>query len=94
MPQDARIRGVLGHKSGRVAIQCKCNGWAGPAERNRMLKLPSLEGVDDIYIEIWRKDDRKPAPRIMCWMNGKAWVTERCTDTYWLSVRARIKEQK
>lgn len=49
-------------RGGNRYIQCKCNSWGSPAERDAIKNLQRPPGTSD---EIWRRDDRKPAPRIM-----------------------------
>ena len=75
-----------------ICVQCKCNRWADPDERKTMEQLPALAN-GDVFIEIWRKDDYKPAPRIM-YLSGDEWITGEITSEYWQSVRACLKEQK
>lgn len=75
-------------------IQCKCNDWAGPSERKAMTRLPSVKR-DDVYIEVWRKDDYKPSPRIMFYdPRYMEWHIAEQASNYWQSIRARLKEPK
>lgn len=73
-------------------IQCKCNTWATPKERAAMATVP--QPADSVFIEIWRKDDYKPAPRIMQYDNifSYEWRINEPIGDYWQSVRERLKK--
>ncbi len=49
-------------------VQVKSNAWPGPAERETIELVPAPQNA---IKELWRWDDRKRAPRVQEWLNGK-----------------------
>ena len=55
-------------------IQCRCNNWFKDKQERREMEQLRIENLR-VIVELWRKDDRKPAPLIKTFFPGtNEWV--------------------
>ncbi|MHA1360805.1 MAG: hypothetical protein ACTSRC_22000 [Candidatus Helarchaeota archaeon] len=74
------------------SIQCRCNKWfKSRKEKEKMRRFE--DKYSHVTIEIWRKDDRKPAPMVLKCEFGE-WERDESWEKYLQKIRAKLRQKR